>query len=210
MPAGAAALAALVALMRRAGLPFASVWPLTEYHQMLHCSCAKGAVGGSASGSNLRNRHGVVAMTPNVQMEQRSLAVVRVLAADAGFQVVRPEVDSDSVDGMLIAEFGRRPRIEFQAKATQQDVVSGDRLRFSLPIKNYRELSISSLVPRILIVALMPGISETWLLQSDEELCVRSRMYWLSLAGMPDRSNDTSVTVIYRLLTFSTGRNSLT
>ena len=36
-------------------------------------------------------------MTPNMQMEQRSLVVVRAVAADAGYQVVRPEPDVDSV-----------------------------------------------------------------------------------------------------------------
>ena len=134
-------------------------------------------------------------MTPNLEMEQRSLVVVRAVAADAGFQVVRPEPDIDSVDGVLMASFGRRPRIEFQAKSTSRNIVNGDRLRFPLPVKNYDELRIASWTPRILIVALMPNDSELWLKQTDDELCLHSSAYWLSLSGMPERSNVASVTV---------------
>lgn len=134
-------------------------------------------------------------MTPNLRMEQRSLVVIRAVAADAGFQVVRPEPDVDSVDGVLMASFGRRPRIEFQAKSTSRDIIQGGSLRFPLPVKNYDELRIGSWAPRILIVALMPGESETWLSQTEDELCLHSGVYWLSLSGMPERSNTDSVTV---------------
>ena len=134
-------------------------------------------------------------MTPNLQMEQRSLVVIRAVAADAGYQVVRPEPDVDSVDGILMASFGQRPRIEFQAKSTAQNIVRGDSLRFPLPIKNYDELRLGSWTPRILIVTLIPDESEPWLSQSDDELCLRGSVYWLSLSGMPERSNTASVTV---------------
>ena len=134
-------------------------------------------------------------MTPNMQMEQRSLVVVRAVAADAGFQVVRPEPDVDSVDGVLMSSFGLRPRIEFQAKSTSQDVMHGDSLRFPLPVKNYDELRIASWTPRILIVALIPYGSEPWLSQTDDELCLHSSVYWMSLSGMQERSNTASVTV---------------
>ena len=134
-------------------------------------------------------------MTPNLQMEQRSLVVVRAVAADAGYQVVRPEPDDDSVDGIVMARFGRRPRIEFQAKATARNIIQGDSLRFPLPIKNYDELRLESWTPRILVVVLMPDESEPWLLQTDDDLCLHSSVYWLSLSGMPERSNTASVTV---------------
>ena len=55
-------------------------------------------------------------MTPNLQMEQLSLAYVRAVAAGAGYQVSIPNPDVDSVDGVLASSMGRRPRIEFQAK----------------------------------------------------------------------------------------------
>lgn len=134
-------------------------------------------------------------MTPNLQMEQRSLVVVRAVAADAGYQVIRPEPDDDSVDGVLMARFGRRPRIEFQAKATARNMIRGDSLRFPLPVKNYDELRLVSWTPRILVVALMPDETEQWLSQTDDELCLHSSVYWTSLADMPSVSNAATVTV---------------
>ena len=128
-------------------------------------------------------------------MEQRSLVVVRAVAADAGYQVVRPEPDDDSVDGILMARFGRRPRIEFQAKATARNMVRGDSLHFPLPVKNYDELRLASWTPRILVVALMPDETEPWLFQTDEEFCLNSSAYWTSIADMPPVSNTATVTV---------------
>lgn len=135
-------------------------------------------------------------MNPNLQMEQRSLAVIRAVAADAGYQVVEPVTDVDSVDGILMADFGRRLRIEFQAKSTSQDILKDESLRFRLPVKNYDELRMDDcLAPRILIVVTMPDATESWLAQSEDELCLASSAYWLSLAGMPQRLNSTKVTV---------------
>ena len=85
-----------------------------------------------------------------------------------------------------MASFGRRPRIEFQAKATARNTLIGDSLRLPLPIKNYDELRLASWTPRILVVALMPVESEPWLSQTDDELCLHSGIYWLSLSGMPE------------------------
>ena len=134
-------------------------------------------------------------MTPNLQMEQRSLVVVRAVAVDAGYQVVRPDPDDDSVDGILMARFGRRRRIEFQAKSTARNIIRGDSLRFPLPIKNYDELRLVSWTPRILVVALMPDEPEPWLSQTNDELCLHSSVYWVSLADMPAVSNTVTVTV---------------
>ena len=134
-------------------------------------------------------------MTPNLQMEQFSLAVIRAVAAAAGYHVARSETDIDSVDGVLMARFGRRPRIEFQAMATSRDIRLGDQLRFPIPVRNYDELRSESWAPRILIVALMPSASEPWLSESDDGLYLHSSIYWVSLAGLPPAPNTASVTI---------------
>ena len=135
-------------------------------------------------------------MNPNLRMEQRSLVVIRAVALDAGYQVVRPEVDDDSVDGVLMADFGRRPRIEFQAKSTSRDIRKGDNLHYPLPVKNYDELRLDDCwTPRILIVVLMPRATEPWLSQSEDEFCLDSFVYWCSLAGEPRVPNTDSITV---------------
>ena len=133
-------------------------------------------------------------MTPNLQMEQFSLAYVRAVAAGAGYQVIRPEADVDSVDGVLMSGFGRRPRIDFQAKATSQDLLRADGIHFPLPVKNYEDLR-EVIVPRVLIVLLMPGDDTDWLTQTGNELCLHHCAYWLSLKGMGGVSNTSSITV---------------
>ena len=84
-------------------------------------------------------------MTPNLKMEQRSLAVIRAVAADAGYQVVTPEPDVDSVDGVLMASFGRRPRIEFQAKSTARDINTGRRPALPAANQELRRIALGEL-----------------------------------------------------------------
>ena len=134
-------------------------------------------------------------MTPNMQMEQLSLAYIRTVAANVGYQVTRPEPDVDSVDGVLMASFGRRPRIDFQAKATTQDISRGTELRFPLPTKNYNELRADTRTPRVLIVLLMPGEQSDWIRHTNSELCLRRCAYWLSLEDWPSTPNRDTVTV---------------
>ncbi len=134
-------------------------------------------------------------MTPNLQMEQFSLAYIRAVAASAGYQMVRPEPDTDSLDGILMSDFGSRPRIEFQAKATAQDIVRSGNLHFPLPIKNYNELRNSTRTPRILIVVLMPRDPNQWVNQTEEELCLRRCGYWVSLEGRSTVTNTSNITV---------------
>ena len=135
-------------------------------------------------------------MTPNMQMEHLSLAYIRAVAAAAGCHVTRPEIDMDSVDGILLSDSVGRPRIEFQAKATSRNLLRADGIHFPLPVKNYDDLRIvRPLIPRILIVLLMPVEETEWLTQTDDELCQRHCAYWHSLEGGPAMPNTQNVTV---------------
>ncbi len=134
-------------------------------------------------------------MDLNAQMERFSLSYVEAVASQAGYHIAQPRVDHDSVDGVLIADFGRRPRIEFQAKATRKDIIRSATANFPLSIKNYNDLRVDVKNPRILIVLLMPEEKSLWLKQTQEELCLRHCAYWMSLEGQPDRPNTSSVTV---------------
>ena len=127
--------------------------------------------------------------------ERFSFAYIRAIAALAGFYVDEPQVDRSSIDGVLRADFGRGPRIEFQAKATSQDILRENHLAFPLPIGNYKDLSQDAMIPRILIVVLMPQEWAQWLYQTSSKLCLRHCAYWLSLKGQPPVPNTTSVTV---------------
>lgn len=134
-------------------------------------------------------------MYRNTIKERFSLAFIEAVASKAGFYVDEPRVDYDSVDGTLKADFGRRPRIDFQAKATSQDIVRQRNLHFPLPIKNYDDLRTDPINPRLLIVVLMPEDDSEWLSQSSEELCLRHCAYWTSLRGRPPTRNRSTVTI---------------
>ena len=138
-------------------------------------------------------------MTPNSQMELISLAYVRTVAARAGFQVVRPEIDMDSVDGIIIGQTGTRPRLDFQAKSSGRANVRNSVINFPLPVKNYNELRIETRTPRILIVMLMPNDESLWVSQSEEEFCLRHCAYWRCLENLPATSNVDNVTVLLPL-----------
>jgi hypothetical protein len=152
----------------------------------------------------------VSAVDDNDRKERFSLAYISAVAAHAGYLLVesRP-VDKDSVDGQLVGDEGRRPRIEFQAKATAREVLRGDRLLFPLSIKNYDDLRLDSRVPRLLIVVLLPTNDVEWLAHSEDELRLRHCGYWLSLAGRPATANAASISVIVpRIQMFDTAQLS--
>ncbi len=134
-------------------------------------------------------------MDLNTQKSRFSLAYIEAVASFAGFQVEEVKVDRDSVDGILKADFGRRPRIEFQAKATAREVVRGGYIHFPLPVKNYNDLRQEAINPRILIVSILPRAIEDWVNQTDEELCLRHCSYWLSLRKELATSNQNTITV---------------
>lgn len=128
--------------------------------------------------------------------ERFSLAFIESVASVAGFYIDEPRVDFDSVDGTLRADFGRRPRIEFQAKATSQDIMKDSHLAFHLPVKNYDDLRVEKPInPRILIVLFMPRDDSEWISQTTNELCLHHCAYWMSLEGNPPTQNATTKVV---------------
>lgn len=129
------------------------------------------------------------------RMEEFSRAYIAAVSAHAGFQISRPGVDDDSVDGIILSKQGKRPRIEFQVKSTGQNLFRDENIAFPLSLKNYTDLRTETIIPRILIVVMMPDSETRWLEQSEETLCLRRCAYWMSLSGYGDRQNVSTVTV---------------
>ena len=62
--------------------------------------------------------------------------------------------------------------------------------------KNYNDLIPSNvLAPRILVLVTLPANINEWLSLTAERLVMRRCACWVSLAGEPERDNETSVTV---------------
>lgn len=135
-------------------------------------------------------------MQRELMMERFSIAYISAVAARAGFEVVEPQVDRQSVDGKIISSIGRCPTLDFQAKATTVAELRDLELPYALPVKNYRDLrKVEITTPRILIVVSMPRNEKEWLSQTEEHLCMRKCGYWLSLYGSADIENASSITV---------------
>jgi hypothetical protein len=122
--------------------------------------------------------------------EQWSRVYVRAVATAAGYTVYMPEVDDDSVDlgiaGRMVEDLPRPPRIELQLKASSEVKVRDDHFVYRLKRKNYddlRYIGTDLLVPRLLVVVLIPALEADWMSQSEEELVIRRCGYWVNLQG---------------------------
>jgi hypothetical protein len=138
-------------------------------------------------------------MDPNQQKEQFSVAYLRAVVAAAGYVCYKPEVDDDSVDWGIAAgrtaETPKRPRVELQLKCSARDILADDQVRYPLKIKNYDDLRTQELlVPRILVVVLVPRDTMEWLRHSEDELALRHCGYWVSLRGQPAVQNRETIT----------------
>lgn len=139
-------------------------------------------------------------MTLDDQKEQFSFAYARAVSAVAQIAVSEPAVDDDSIDLIFQRRGGggivRSPRVEAQVKCTDAAAIHPAHIAYPLKLKNYDELRpVDVLVPRILIVVIVPTILGDWLNHSEQELAVRRCGYWLSLRGKPVTANTTNVTV---------------
>jgi hypothetical protein len=134
------------------------------------------------------------------QKEQFSNTYLQEITTVAGYSLYKPSVDDDSVDWGIAARgiMGRirAPRLELQLKSTSRELLDDNYLRYPLKLKNYDDLRLVDFaIPRILVVLVLPEHRKDWLQQSEEELCIRYCAYWVSLRGLPETPNTTTVTI---------------
>lgn len=135
-------------------------------------------------------------MHPDHMKEQFSHAYVKAVAAAAGVAWMKPSVDDDSIDVTLSRRGGRSPKLDLQLKCTAAPAPVGARFGHSIKLKNYDDLrAVDLLVPRVLVVVLVPDSAADWLTQTHTELVMRRCGYWVSLRGLPESSNSTGQTV---------------
>lgn len=126
---------------------------------------------------------------------------MRAIATVAGYSCYEQETDLESVDigfASLGYQGSRRaaPRLEAQLKATSRDILLSAELAFPLKVKNHNELcGPGYLVPRILIVVVVPEGLDDWLQHSEDSLIMRHCGYWISLENAEETDNVDTVTV---------------
>jgi hypothetical protein len=134
-------------------------------------------------------------MTLNNQKEQFSAAYARAVASVVGLNVSKCEVDDDSIDITLERSGGFGERIDLQLKCTADTLPSEGDLKFKLKLKNYKDLSRPTIMPRILVVLYVPEECEQWLEITQERAILKHAAWWLSLEKAPVTENETSVTL---------------
>lgn len=132
--------------------------------------------------------------------EQFNLAYVHAIAAQAGLNSSRPTVDDDSIDlvlgGKNFTGNLRNPAIELQLKCTASPKVSNGILKFKLSLKNYNDLRGTNILsPRYLVILLVPNDLQDWIGHDPQHMTLHNLCYWVSLRGMPDVENTSTVTV---------------
>ena len=134
------------------------------------------------------------------QQEQFSNAYLRMVATVAECTLSKPDVDDDSIDFSVKTKgYGgafSRPVLDIQLKCHENFAIDSEKFAYSLKIKNFDDLRITDvLVPRILIVLIVPKRVDDWLEQSDQQTIVKHCAYWASVRGEPPTKNTYSVTV---------------
>ena len=136
------------------------------------------------------------------QKAQFSLAYAHAIATGAGFKLYDPRVDDESVDVGLAQTGGngtvRSPRLEVQLKCTEQQLLKEEGVHFPLKRKNYDDLRDANLmVPKILVVMLVPPDLAQWLTQvPEQQICLHRHAWWMSLRGAEERAGVETPTVI--------------
>jgi hypothetical protein len=81
-------------------------------------------------------------------------------------------------------------------KSTINDGGTATHLHYPLSRKNYDEMIVTDvLVPRVLVVVLVPDDVDHWIELSVDQLSLKRCAYWACLKGLQPSDNDTSVTV---------------
>lgn len=134
------------------------------------------------------------------QQEQFSNAYLRMVATVAECTLSKPDVDDDSIDFTIYGKgysglYGY-PRLEVQLKCYQNFPIELQGFSYPLKIKNYNDLRVTNvLVPRILIILVVPNEIEYWLDQSDQQTIVKHCAYWVSIRDKPPTQNTSTVTI---------------
>jgi hypothetical protein len=134
-----------------------------------------------------------------------SMAYVQAIIAAAGFDISKTGLDRNGADLQIehLQRDGFVPtydRLIVQVKCTYAHGVEEDNtIHYPLPLHNYELLRLEKIVPRILVVVLVPrpelNTTEPWIECVAQHTIFRYRAYWLSLMGAEPTTNQGSVTV---------------
>ena len=143
---------------------------------------------------------GPVTSDDSWQGEQFSEAYVAAVASVAGCTVEWHRKQQFGVDGTLArpetATAVPLPKVDFELKCTSQDCVRETFVSFALDVAKYDLLRLSGLlVPRILVVVVVPSDVGDWAQHDENSLVIKRCGYWLSLRDLPAAGTHSTKTV---------------
>ena len=141
-------------------------------------------------------------MTTNHRMEGLSRAYLQAVGAQAGANL-QYQVTDYGIDFSLREITRIRGRYVDTATVIDVQLRSTTRVRerptgfgYDLDVRTYNFLRRERvLIPRLLLLLVLPDREDQWLMSSDEGLTLRRCMYWLSLLDHPDSRARSSVRV---------------
>jgi hypothetical protein len=91
----------------------------------------------------------------------------------------------------------RSPKIDVQLKSIAREQLKAGERSFTLRLnkKNYDDLRHRAMVPRLLVVLLLPRDPRQWIEQDDERMLSRYAAYYRSLSGCADAAQRGNVPV---------------
>jgi len=118
-------------------------------------------------------------------------AYIRAVCAALGCSVSVPETDDDKIDftvsSRLRGRASTKPKIDIQSKCELvEDALKRSEYSYQIDKSLYDSLRDPLVVvPRILVLTLVPRNSESWLKQSHDSMQLHHCSYWVSLKGAP-------------------------
>ncbi|NKL44814.1 DUF4365 domain-containing protein [Rhizobium leguminosarum bv. viciae] len=128
--------------------------------------------------------------------ERLSIAYVTAVAARAGCQLSKPDIDKQSIDVTARPIRGRKVSIDLQLKSTSKECVDDENVTVSLPVKNYNDLrDARSTAPHYLVVLVLDPSELDWLVADEAALLIKRCAYWMDLRGFPATANETTINI---------------
>ena len=139
-----------------------------------------------------------------IQQEGFSYAFIGAIATAAGYAINLAgrtedaagkdlEIVAPSVTGKCYTS----PALDAQVKCTiDSNIIKETHIHYPLPVKNYNYLIDRPLVPRLLIVVIIPRDLAEWLDASESQTVLQKCVYWISLKGQQPKKNTKKITIL--------------
>lgn len=132
-----------------------------------------------------------------------SVAIIEAISARSGANWSNLKIDNQSIDITIHGDdFNtgglENPAIDLQLKCSSKlKPDNSGMIKFRLKKKNYDDLRSRMVVhPKYLVLMLVPEEMSEWIEHVEHDhIKVRKSCYWLSIAGYPESSSSSKVTV---------------